>query len=184
MAGLLALPDDIILLTLHFCDDVSNVALAWTCRKFYSVVSLPPLGTVDLLQIERWPQFDRAANAENHLKQALAGTDFFACYLCVRLRSASRFSNSMMRGRRGKRPESEIQGSDGRLSRFCIDCGIRYGRYKAGTTLQYGGAWLGISTSRGGGHGLVCLRCKQFFRITCDSEEMSTRVCSSCHQPR
>lgn len=60
MVGLLSLSDDIILPILHSCDNASTVAMAWTCRRFYNIIVL---SMTDLLQIERWPQHDRAATA-------------------------------------------------------------------------------------------------------------------------
>ncbi len=89
MAGFLSLPDDIIPI-LHFCGNPSTFAMARTCRRFHNIIVLPAHSMTDLLQIERWLRYDRAATAKNHLKQAITRADFFACYLCLRLQSISR----------------------------------------------------------------------------------------------
>lgn len=166
---------------LRYCDNASMIAIALTCRRFHNTVIPPKCSMADLVQIERWPCYDRAATAEDHFKQAIDGADFFACYLCLRIRSALKFSNAMMKGKRGKKSLPAIQNSDCRLRRFCIDCGIKSNLYIAGTTFQYGGAWLGWN-EEGGGYGLVCLQCRQFRHVsyTSTGEGVLTRKCSSC----
>src|SRR5437667_362818 len=83
------------------------------------------------------------------------------CSYCLKVRSASRFSNAMMKGRRGKH-SSVSWGRDERLDRFCIDCGVAFGRYIPGTKFEFGGSCA--TGDSGGGRGIVCYGCRKFKR--------------------
>jgi len=86
----------------------------------------------------------------------------------------------MMKGKRGKRSRVVGPGGSERLSRFCIDCGIRYGRYQRGETFDFGGAQMGsYGEGIGGGRGLVCLDCGRFSRVP-DDQVRANRLCASC----
>ncbi|KAF1974520.1 hypothetical protein BU23DRAFT_461388, partial [Bimuria novae-zelandiae CBS 107.79] len=119
-------------------------------------------GMADLLEIERWPEYNAAEHRPAESKQPVDQQDFFACYLCLKIRSASKFSNAMMKGKRGKLGTgSEAE----KIGRFCITCGIAHGRYQRGIRIQFRGAF--------GGHGFVCRSCGNF-------EQEAQRACTSC----
>ncbi|KAF1823231.1 uncharacterized protein K489DRAFT_297970, partial [Dissoconium aciculare CBS 342.82] len=115
----------------------SHFALRITCRDLYSKISRPShsYSMVDLLAIETWPQYNHAMQRPAHLKQPIAGLDFFSCSRCLRIRSACYFSNAMMKGKRGKSaPPRAKQG------RICIQCGMASGQYHKGVSMMHGGA--------------------------------------------
>ena len=109
---------------------------------------------VDLLEIEHWPVYNGAKTQERGMQQPFRGHDFFACSICLRIRSAGKFSNAMMRGKRGKLGSGSLTD---RRKRFCIPCGIAQGRYRKGVTMQFGGAF--------GAEGKVCNDCGCFTSI-------------------
>lgn len=78
----------------------------------------------DLLEIEMWPEYNSAHYRPVELKQPIRGLDFFACYICRRIRCASKFSNAMMEGKRGKLGNGTAAEKAGR---FCIPCEMRTG---------------------------------------------------------
>lgn len=136
----------------------SRLALRLTSRALYLMSGHPggpsSYTMSDLLTIETWPCYHGAASREQHLQRAIAGQDFFACSRCLRIRSALRFSNAMMRGRRGK--ASTLRDRAGRI---CIPCGIKTGVYRRGDSFDFGGAPVfGIEAHRG----VVCSFCDEF----------------------
>lgn len=170
----------------------SRLALRLTCRDLYAKIGDPNLNTTnhshaptsypsklkaytmaDLLEIERWPVYNAAEYRPLQSRQANAGQDFFACFICLRIRSASKFSNAMMKGKRGKLGAGTIAE---RMRRLCIECGVRTGIYKRKTYIQFGGAL--------GGSGFVCGTCGNFevMRFRC-SMEPAERICGSCINP-
>jgi hypothetical protein len=120
--SLLDLPAEILLVTQTFLSYSSHVALRLTCRDLYAKVDDPNRTTkrtlscttpssraetkaysmVDLLEIERWPEYNAAQYRIAESKQPVDYGDFFACCLCLKIRSASKFSNAMMKAKRGK----------------------------------------------------------------------------------
>ena len=179
-APILSLPTELVSLILSSCDYATVLALCMTCKQLHELATHRQYGMADLLQIEHWPCYDLAGQAEDHMKQPLAGWDYFACSLCLRIRSAARFSNAMMRGKRGKHSPAISGDLNDRLNRFCIDCGVQHGRYQGGVVLSFGGAWItGLDGEVCGGEGLVCRRCQSFSRLSRD-EERRTRTCTSC----
>ncbi|PVH92249.1 hypothetical protein DM02DRAFT_472497, partial [Periconia macrospinosa] len=143
----------------------SQLALRLTCREIHGklidptkFVTLSPrrgnapirrtYDIYDLLEIEQWPTYTGVRGRPEYAKQPIAGHDFFACSLCLKLRSAGKFSNAMMKGKRGKLGSGTVEE---RRSRFCIPCGVAHNRYQKGTQLKFGGA--------SGGYGFVCLEC-------------------------
>ena len=136
----------------------STLALRYTCRMLYANVRPyrpphprkdrfnKPYRMTDLLEIERWPWFDYTGHCKNGNGQPLANLDFYACYICLRLRSAALFSKSMVQRKLSKR--SPLGNA---RPRSCIPCGIRCNMYKPGTKMYFGGSWLG-----GWGQGEVC----------------------------
>lgn len=168
----------------------SQLALRLTCRELHAKLTDPDKPTTiyqqvenspiqqaydiyDLLEIEQWPAYTGVHGRPEHVKQPIAGHDFFACSLCLKLRSASKFSNAMMKGKRGKLGSGTVEE---RRSRFCIPCGVAQDRYRRGTQLQYGGA--------GGGYGFVCLGCGSFNGVGYSFERasFSLRLCDSCYK--
>ncbi|KAF2798027.1 hypothetical protein K505DRAFT_191959, partial [Melanomma pulvis-pyrius CBS 109.77] len=154
------LPAELLLELQTFLSYASRVALRCTCRDLYNKVEHPTTsslsntrayGMIDLLEIERWPEYHGVEYVSVENKQALDRRDFFACCLCLRIRSAGQFSNAMMRGKRGKLGNGTIAD---RIGRFCLTCGVTSRRYPLGTRLQFGGA-----SQR---QGLVCVTCGRF----------------------
>ena len=149
----------------------SRIALLSTCRELYHKIHDPGrrtngaqtshtnlaktiekgYGMRDLLEIEMWPEYHSARDRPAESRQPIPSVDFFACYLCRKIRCASKFSNAMMKGKRGKLGNGSVAEKSGR---FCISCGIRVGIYKRGDWLQYGGAL--------GSCAFVCRDCGSF----------------------
>jgi hypothetical protein len=137
----------------------SQLALRITCRDLYSESSRPSTvyQMVDLLAIETWPQYNDAMQRPAHLKQPIAGLDFFSCSRCLRIRSACYFSNAMMKGKRGKSASPRDK-----LGRICIQCGMASGQYRKGVSMMYGGAPVsGIMEHTG----VVCPYCEEFHSV-------------------
>lgn len=68
-----------------------------------------------------------------------------------------------------------------KLSRTCLDCGIRYGYYMSGKVMAYGGAEL--ADNSGGGYGIVCVSCGHFRRLdigTKRNQVYRRRNCAEC----
>src|ERR1700761_8929116 len=105
----------------------------------------------DLLEIELWPCYNSAPYREEYLRQPAAGSDFFACQFCLKIRSAKHFSNAMMKSKRGKL--SPVPTNE-RQRRICITCGVTSNRFSPGTFTQFGGIR--------GGYGVLCIGCKKF----------------------
>ena len=176
---LVSLPEEVLLLVSSRCDYATALALSLTCTDLRHLRP-QSYGMTDLLQIERWPCYDFAGQAEDHLKQPLTGLDYFACSLCLRLRSAAKFSNAMMKGKRGKHSRNINNSPQGGLRRFCIDCGIKYGRYQAGAIFEFGGVRVShLDREYGGGDGLVCRQCHSFSRLTQDDRRRAS-LCTAC----
>ena len=178
--SILPLPLEILLLISSTCDYAAALALSMTCQRLHDATTpRQQYGMADLLQIELWPCYDGAAPFEGPMLQPRAGRDYFACYSCLRIRSATKFSNVMMKGPKGKR-SIEDNGFYSRQFRYCIDCGIQLQKYKPGTRLIYGGApILSMGQELGGGEGLVCQSCRSFNRLP-SSVQPQTRNCLSC----
>jgi hypothetical protein len=191
--AILTLPPELLKLILEKSDYASSLALRYTCKRLYLQTSTATTldsaeaqhgntnyDMSDLLQVEKWPCYDLAGRGEGHLKQPLATRDFFACSLCLKIRCASRFSNAMMKGKRGKHSAAASMDKDERRKRFCIDCGLCYGKYLPGDTFAFGGAQIGVTGYElGGGHGLVCQQCCQFERVS-GVLRTQKRTCLAC----
>ena len=184
--SILTLPPELLDRITKESNYASTLAPRYTCRELYmkiapmaglgKILSNRGYGMCDILEIEKWPCYDPAGDAEDHLKQPLATRDFFACSYCLKIRCASKFSKAMMKGKRGKR-SSVFSETDERRHRFCIDCGVAYGRYLPGVRFEFGGAR--ISDDVGGGYGLVCYECRKFKRIYSELEQ-GERECQAC----
>ena len=179
VCSLLSLPIELLRIISHDLDYVSTVALKWTCWYLYRAIQVPgsvlnglegtcsrAYSMTDLLRIERWPCYHLfAAQPDDVFKQPTESHDFFACSICLKIRPARRFTNAMMKGRRGKlSPSLDLEGT----TRFCIPCGIKTGRYVRGTSFKFGGS--------GGFFGCICLTCGVF------EEETSPigKTCMDC----
>jgi hypothetical protein len=176
-ASILTLPPELLNQVLEKSDYASRLALQYTSKRLCFLISTtPPVGYTaaaqnsdtsynmsDLLQVEKWPCYDLAGKSDGYLKQPLATRDFFACSLCLTIRCASKFSNAMLKGKRGKHSGAASAEKDERRKRFCINCGVRYGKYPPGTSFDFGGVQISdMEYELGGGHGLVCQQCRQF----------------------
>ena len=172
---LLSLPVELLSIILRHLDYSLKLALQWTCKSLYSVVGghwfSRTYTIVDLLEIERWPCFSTGQKGEG-TKQPIARLDYFACHICFKIRSATYFSNAMMKGHRGKL--SPILSPE-RMRRFCIPCGVRLKRYLPGVSLQFGGAT--------GGDGIVCYECHHFKKAE-RLVEFKERTCAACLRSR
>ncbi|KAA8623484.1 hypothetical protein TUN199_06131 [Pyrenophora tritici-repentis] len=167
----------------------SCVALRLTCRELYHKIDDPNQHTrgthsdaltrassitrnydmKDLLEIELWPEYNSAYYRPTELKQPIRGLDFFACHICRKIRCTSKFSNAMMKSKRGKLGNGTVAEKAGR---FCIPCGIRVGIYKRGDWLQYGGAT--------GSYGFICHRCGTFQESGFEYLAANARFCANC----
>lgn len=127
----------------------------------------------DLLEIERWPEYNGAEGKLGHEAQPIAGRDFFACYLCLKIRSATKFSNAMMKGKRGKLGSGTIAE---RWTRFCIDCGCKKKKFSPGTEFNFGGAL--------GGTGFICFDCSIFVNKCSYESKAIKRLCDECARDR
>ena len=155
----------------------SHVALRLTCRMLFAKVEDPSSGPqgkaynmADLLEIEQWLEYNAAKYVSFASKQAMAQRDFFACSHCLKICSAGKFSNAMMKGKRGKLGTGTVFE---RSRRFCIPCGMAHGRYQRGTKFQFGGAF--------GSYGFVCRGCGEFEQMSFCSEIQAARTtCADC----
>ena len=64
----------------------------------------------------------------------------------------------------GRRRHVKYPSENNKFFRMCIDCGMKYGRYRPGDMFAYGGAE--ISDTFGGGEGIICPYCHRFCRLT------------------
>lgn len=181
ISKILLLPNELITSILNHLPYPSIIALQWTCRQLYTITKAhqhsqnnlengKSYTMKDLLEIEKWPFFSQGQF--NAPLQPIAGLDFFACYMCLKIRSAGCFSNAMMKGRRGK---ISLYSCTKNNNRFCIPCGVRSGSYIRGTILQSGGAM--------GTYGFVCYGCKCFIASR-NETEMRERRCYMCLRKR
>jgi hypothetical protein len=131
----------------------SRLALKLPCRELLGKTGLPTkrYSMADLLEIEQWPEYNRAKSMPLESKQPSGQRDFFACHLCLKIRSADNFANTIMKSKRGKLGQGTVGE---RSERFCIQCGVKYGIYRAGTYIHFGGAAQS--------HGFVCWGCGIF----------------------
>ena len=91
----------------------------------------------DLLEIEQWSGYNAAQYRLAGPKQPVDYEDFFACCLCLKIRSAGKSSNAMMKGKRGELGNATKVERNGH---FCIKCGLAHGRYHRGVYFQFGEA--------------------------------------------
>lgn len=159
----------------------THLALSFTCRELYA--RLDPnqkaisqerrrlYNMEDLLEIELWPEF--ASSHPKPLKNRKPDKDdFFACYLCLRIRSGWNFASKKMDGVYGKRCDSGMYASQ---ARHCINCGIRTKQYSRGSQFHVGG-WKGC-------HGFVCRFCGGFEREQYRFEAFENKHrCEYCRQ--
>ena len=177
--SLLAIPQEILDIITEDLPYASNLALRYSCRKLYTIVKpysrLSKLkettrgrdyDMVDLLEIEKWPCYNYSGYTTETIGQPMATLDYFACRLCLRIRSAGMFSDKMMKDMRGKQSP---KGNEAAHCRFCIPCGIESGRYQKGIRLQYGGARID-----GGVFRMICFGCG---RLEIEAEK---RLCQTC----
>ena len=187
-ASILTLPPELLAEIAKWCSYATTLALQYTCRELYAKAAASkspaaqkkPTGNKsytmdDLLEIEKWPCYDFAGQNAKNLQCPRPTLDFFACRYCLKIRCASRFSKAMTRGKRGKR--SSTKDTKSRLDRFCIDCGVTFGRYAPGTNFDFGGSRY--SDGPGGWWGFVCHRCGEFKR-TFSKEEFRRQKCQAC----
>lgn len=67
------LPPEVVLALLSHCDYAAEAALTMTCTSLNRYPRQSWYRMEDLLQIERWPCYDVAETAEDHMKQPLRG---------------------------------------------------------------------------------------------------------------
>jgi hypothetical protein len=106
-AALPAWPSELIHEISNYMSYGSRLALQLSCRELFAKTDRPDRPTkgysmADLLEIEQWPEYNGAKIMPPELKQPVGQRDFFACHLCLKIRSADRFANAMMKGKRGK----------------------------------------------------------------------------------
>ena len=186
------LPAEILLEIQSSLSYGSRLALRLACRDIYFKVDDPnrsmsknvsgssassTRGTynmTDLLEIELWPEYNSAQYRPDGFQQPVHQLDFFACYMCRKIRRAGNFANAMMKAKRGKLGNGTVED---KRWRFCIPCGITHGRYIRGTSLRFGGA--------SGGYGFICLGFGQFERAGFGDENVvDQKTCARCQQVR
>lgn len=174
LSPMTALPIELLTLILSHCGYADTMAFLMTCKTFNLSPKPTSYNMDDLLRIERWPCYDPAGRNKPNIRQPIAGSDFFACGFCLRLRSAEHFSNHMMRGKRGK----HSGGANANIKkRTCIKCAIREGKYKPGYIFEFGGAKAALlDPNSRAGRGLVCRKCRGFGKLG-GSEG---RICATC----
>ncbi|KAG2421117.1 hypothetical protein HFD88_000733 [Aspergillus terreus] len=151
---LLGLPPELHLLIASLLDFPDVLRLRFTSRYFHQLI--PPLTHLQLLQAET-------------TDYAIAH-DLYACRYCLRLRSAVRFADRMLRRRRGR------SGRDAG-KRFCVECGMQPRRGEA----RYGpGAQLVIQ----GVFVVICVACKEFAIGGCDRFGRGTPYCARCWEAK
>lgn len=172
---LLSLPAELLSIILRHLDNSSKLALQWTCKSLYSVVGghwfSRTYTMMDLLEIERWPCFSTGQKGEG-TKRPIARLDYFACHIYFKIRSATYFSNAMMKGHRGKL--SPILSPE-RMRRFCIPCGVRL---KALPSRGESPIWR-----RDWRSGIVCYECHHFKKAE-RLVEFKERTCAACLRSR
>lgn len=169
------LPSEIIHEIMKYLWYSTKLALRLTCHKLNIKAGGFPepdnsYDMEDLLNIEKWRAYTAAENMPPGRKRPDGDLDYFACHLCLRIRSAYNFTNAMMKGKRSK--FNEDPDGDQNL-RFCISCGVKHGRYGRGNFLRYGG--------RAELCGFVCRGCGKFVNATPYSAiQTAERKCSIC----
>ena len=161
--SLLDLPQELLYEVTSTLSYVDIVALRWTCHELHGRIRRPRWPTKEpssnlmsyLLEIEKWKKFC------SRFSQAITTLDFFACSECLKIRDAIHFSNTMMRGKRGKKCLDDANSE--RHKRRCIECCIRDGSTKPGVVLYFGGGY--VWRNKGGGRGFVCRECGSFHRF-------------------
>lgn len=165
------IPSEIIQKISTYMSYSSRLALRFSCCKLYAKADWPNrpangYSMADLLEIEQWPEYCGAKILPPEHRQLDGRVDFFACHLCLKILSADKFANAMMKGKRGKLGEE-------RTKRFCLQCGITHRRYQRGTCLRFGGA------SRQ--HGFMCCSCGKFELGKRDEVPVPGRRCANCY---
>ncbi|KAK6538540.1 hypothetical protein TWF694_010119 [Orbilia ellipsospora] len=167
--GILSLPTELILDISQYLNYPSIVALRLSCRHLNITIAQPAKYTMaDLLEIEQWPAYHHVKYRDGGTKQPYAEVDYFACYICLKIKQAINFSNAMMRGKKGKL--SDVLAPD-RHGRFCIPCGISTGSYIRGSSFYYGG--YGVR------QGMVCVDCG-LFKDKPWNANANVRRCEEC----
>lgn len=167
-----SLPSETILHISDYLSYGSQLALKLSCRKLFVKTDHPTerYTMADLLEIDQWPDYNGAKSMPPECMQPDGQRDFFGCHLCLKIRSADNFANAMMKSKRGKLGQGTVEEKS---KRFCIRCGIAYGKYQRGTYLQFGGV--------AGWRGLVCCRCGNFEATQGYSEkQVAERRCCMC----
>jgi hypothetical protein len=170
--ALLGLAPEIVHHISNDLDYASKVALRLSCWELYCKLEPPTnrYSMADLLEIEQWPAYNGAKSMPLECQQPGGHRDFFACHLCLKIRSADNFANAMMKSKRGKLGRGTISE---RSKRFCIQCGVGHGQYHRGTYIQFGGAAQS--------HGFVCWGCGLFTSIAhCTETQIAKRRCRVC----
>ncbi|OBT98083.1 hypothetical protein VE01_03747 [Pseudogymnoascus verrucosus] len=126
----------------------------------------------DLLEIELWPEF-ASSHRKPLEKRQPDRDDFFACCFCVRIRPGWDFETAKMKGRYGKRGEAN---KDARMGRYCIPCGIKWGKYSRRAQFHVGG-WKGCFA-------FFCTACGGFQRekYRFETYGVTEKRCEYCRQ--
>lgn len=119
-ASLAALPTELHLAIASYLSPLSLLALSHTNGRFLSIYGPMAPNLVDLTTLTKSPRFLL------ELEQGwFKGHKHYACFHCYRILPAARFADTQIATKRSKGRE---YGED----RYCIECGIRRGRYKPG----------------------------------------------------
>ncbi|KFZ04027.1 hypothetical protein V501_09259, partial [Pseudogymnoascus sp. VKM F-4519 (FW-2642)] len=110
------LPPEILHDISNYISYGSRLALKFSCRALFAKIddvnphactdqTTSPnksYSMADLLEIEQWPEYNGAKFMPAEARQPMGQRDFFACHICLKILSAHKFSNAMMKGKRGK----------------------------------------------------------------------------------
>lgn len=127
-----------------------------------------PYTMADLLEIEPWPEHC----IRYRIGHGRVDGDYYACKICLRLRSGPHLSQDMMTGEYGKEGTGSVEEKG---ERFCILCGVEKGLYRRGTMIYIGGV--------GGGREFVCEGCGLLTRCT-EQTWLEYLYCQPCWGPR
>ena len=171
LSTLQLLPAELLQKIVLYLPHASRLALYLCCKNVNAKLAgrstnkLRNYVMTALLFIEQWPAYCGTKGREGPEAEPLAGRDFFTCHLCLRIRSAIKFPNFMIKGNRGKPGFDTLK-----RQRYCIPCGMRHRRWRRGTIMKFGGAT--------GGWGLLCQNCGRF--VMAEQIHPAERDCANC----
>lgn len=162
-----SLPTELARKVVESLDFATLIALSQTCRFYRNVTELP------LKECHEYTKTMFVAQAETFPQNRANG---FGCYSCFRVLPRDRFGREQTKG------WLEKGGCDA-MFRFCFDCGLKTGSYRAGYILEQGDTVKMVcylcASFREGRFCRVCLRCQECLGIPEGSDW--PEECPWCH---